>query len=112
MILKRKTRYIMVRSSHPADLSDKTAWQQLRIELSKFLGEKEYLNANPFFAEQIGDSTFIIRVMRGSDRAVILALSFTKLQSEGKEVGFYTLKTSGTIRALKSKTIRARRGQA
>ncbi|MDE1869767.1 MAG: Rpp14/Pop5 family protein [Candidatus Micrarchaeota archaeon] len=108
MILKRKSRYVMVEASRPIDLTDKPAWSQLRADISRFIGEKEYLDANPFLAEQIDQTKFIIRVNRGSEKAIVLAFSFIKLFNNS-EIGFYTLKTSGTIRALKSKTIRAKK---
>lgn len=106
MILKRKSRYVMIEASRPLDVTDKLAWSQLRADISKFIGEKEYLDANPFLAEQTDERKFIIRVSRGSEKAIVLAFSFIKLFNN-QEIGFYTLKTSGTIRALKSKTIRA-----
>ncbi|MDE1761652.1 MAG: Rpp14/Pop5 family protein [Candidatus Micrarchaeota archaeon] len=102
MILKRKSRYLLVEASRDVDMQDKQAWGSLRSEMLAFLGESRYVSANPFLMSQLDPRRFIIRVGRGSEREMVLALAFIKSMG-GKETGFYTLKISGTIKSLKTK---------
>ena len=104
MILKRKSRYLLLESSKEISLEDKQTWVSLRDEVLKFLGENQYVEANPFLIKQVGSKKFIVRVSRGTERRVLLAFSFIK-NVQGKEIGFYTLRISGTIRGLKTKSM-------
>ncbi|MDE1856395.1 MAG: Rpp14/Pop5 family protein, partial [Candidatus Micrarchaeota archaeon] len=99
MILKRKNRYVLIEASKPLDATDRDTWSEIRAEMLKFLGEKAYVDANPFLVGQVDGSRFIFRVSRNTERQVILALAFIK-RAKALQVGFYTLKTSGTIKAL------------
>ncbi|MDE1825193.1 MAG: Rpp14/Pop5 family protein [Candidatus Micrarchaeota archaeon] len=102
MIFRRKSRYVLIEPSRQIDMSQKESWSALREELAKFMGEKSYIDANPFLIEGSSAGNFIIRVSRGSERQLILALSFIKCIGPA-EIGFYTIKTSGTIRSLRVK---------
>ena len=99
MIFKRKRRYILVEASRGFDITDGQNWTDLKGELYRFLGEKQYMESNLFPLKQLDDKRFIVRVSRGAEKHAILALSFVK-KIGPSEIGFYTLKTSGTIRSL------------
>ena len=101
MIFKRKRRYVLVESSRAFDITNKLNWAGLKGELYRFFGEKQYMESNLFPLKQLTDKKFIIRVSRGTEKHAILALSFVH-KIGPSEIGFYTLKTSGTIRALTS----------
>jgi len=101
MILKRKSRYLLAEASVPLDLSDKRIWDELRGAIAKFIGEKDYADSNITFIKQTDPTKFLLRTSRGAEKKIVLALCFVK-QINSHEVGFYTLKTSGTIRSLRS----------
>lgn len=96
MILKRKTRYILVEASGDIDLeARRTGFEE---ELLDFLGEFAYSYANPRAIRQYNKRVFSLRVNRGFEAQVILSLSF--LRGEDRKMGFYTIKTSGTLKTL------------
>ncbi|MGI0141098.1 MAG: Rpp14/Pop5 family protein [Candidatus Micrarchaeales archaeon] len=101
MILKRKSRYILTESSKEIDLSDKRTWDELRNAIAKFIGEKDYADSNITFIKHTSPTRFILRTSRGAEKKVVLALCFMK-QLNAMELGFYTLKISGTIRSLRA----------
>ena len=96
MILKRKIRYILVESSEPLGEADH---KELTRRLEEQLGLFGQLDANPKVLKQFDGTHFAIRVNRGAEGSVVLALCFLKSPS-GKRIGLYTLKTSGTLRSL------------
>jgi RNase P/RNase MRP subunit POP5 len=100
MIYRRKSRYILVETSKEVDMRDRQNEASLKNEMLRFLGEKLYIESNLQIVKQMGENTFIIRVSRGMERSAILALSFIKKVSSS-ELGFYTIRTSGTISSLK-----------
>ncbi len=97
MILKRKSRYVLIESSRSIDVISKHR-QMLGI-LSTFLGESYLYESNPRVTKQYDGNVFIMRVNRGTEDKLILGLSFLK-EFEGESVGFYTIKVSGTIQSL------------
>ncbi len=101
MIFRAKRRYILVRSSAPINAI--TIQYRLGDSLLSFMGAEEYANAMPKVVKQMDDNTFIMRVNRGSERKLVLALSFIKNLGSGP-LGFYTLRTSGSIAALLRKS--------
>ena len=66
--------------------------------LHTFMGSKEYANANPKIIKTYSDDMFLLRVNRGSEKNVILGSAFIKDQN--LKIGFYTIKTSGTISSI------------
>lgn len=101
MIFRRKSRYVLVETSRSMNMLDRRNENSLRAETLKFLGEKPYIEANPQVVCQLDEEHFIVRVSRGAERNMVLALSFIKsINSEA--LGFYTIKISGTIRTLKN----------
>jgi len=101
MITKQKNRYVLVEASAPIDTSDRAVSSELVEAIIDEIGALEYASAFPKVMSQLGDRSFVLRVNRGHESTIILALSFVK-SVQGREMGFYTIKTSGTIRKLVS----------
>jgi RNase P/RNase MRP subunit POP5 len=100
MIFKRKLRYVLVEATENVNLGNPIVADGLKRSILSFLGHLPHFKANPQVATQIDDRRFVISVNRGHERGVVLALSFIK-SLQGKRLGFYTLRTSGTIATLK-----------
>ncbi len=100
MIFRRKLRYVLIEASHDVNLADKSVADDLKAKLRGMMGESAYFRANAHLAAQLREDVFIISVNRGLEREIALALSFIKTLG-GEKVGFYTIKTSGTIKSLK-----------
>lgn len=98
MILKRKYRYVAVRTSSPVDAS--AMENRITAELMRVMGELSYSEANPKIASQPSPTLFIIRVNRSYEKRLILSLAFIKKIGEAP-IGLFSIKTSGTIRSLK-----------
>ena len=101
MIRDIKHRYIMIETSEPIDMDARENQEALETELLKQLGELKFYEANPKFALQLSGTVFVLKTNRHYDRSTILATAFIK-KMLGREIGLYTIKTSGTIRSLKS----------
>lgn len=101
MITRPKNRYLLVESSVPLDTRDRVLAERILGAMAFEMGALGYVSANPKLVYQAGDNCFIIRVNRGYEDGLVLALAFIKKIGEAK-VGFYTIKTSGTIRKLSS----------
>ncbi|MEM0094751.1 MAG: Rpp14/Pop5 family protein [Candidatus Micrarchaeaceae archaeon] len=101
MILKKKHRYILAEGSRPFDCDSRTLEEEICKGLLSFMGAKSYSKASPRIVKTMGRDSFILRVARGSEREVILALAFIK-ELRGAKTGIYTLKTSGTIKSAES----------
>ncbi len=107
MIFRKKLRYILVETSGKVDMDDMRKQGALGAGMLSFLGELSYFKANPHVAAQLSDNMFVLSVNRGYERDIVLALSFIK-ELMGARVGFYTIRTSGTIRSLKDYFAEAR----
>ena len=102
MIRRRKFRYILVEPSAPLDPSDKSFQAALSEGMSRYMGEFGYVDASPKVVRTAANGSFMLRVNRGTETAVTLALAFVKAL-DGTEIGFYTIKTSGTLLSLHGK---------
>ncbi len=100
MIFKRKNRYILVETSSPIDLSNRGVFEEVASKLKSYLGEHAFMESNPQIISKLDEKNFIMKVTRGTEKQLFLALSFLKGVND-KEIGFYTLRTSGTVRAIK-----------
>jgi RNase P/RNase MRP subunit POP5 len=100
VIFRKKTRYVMVEANDRVYMNDHEIQEALKESMKAFLGELPYFKANPQVAAVLSDKIFVLSVNRGFERNVALALSFVKNLS-GRRVGFYTIRTSGTIRSIK-----------
>ncbi len=96
MITKRKNRYVLVESSTPID---ERHFGEISGKLHSLLGSFGQLDASPRIVAQYSPNLVAIRVNRGFEGDVILALAFVKSVG-GSRTGLYTLKTSGTLRSL------------
>lgn len=101
MIMRAKRRYVLVRASVP--LNAHASQYALSDILLRVMGTETYADAMPKVVRQLDETTFILRVNRGSERRLVLALSFIK-EVSGTRLGFYTLRTSGSIAALLRKS--------
>ncbi len=99
LIARRKSRYLLVEASRDADLVSKEGQRGLSDGLARALGDIGYMNSSPRVMHQVARNAFIMRVARGEEGNVVLALSFIK-QLNGSELGFYTIRASGSIRKL------------
>ncbi len=105
MIMRRKRRYVLVESSSSLDVSDRRNYDALRDGLCAFLGEPAFASLNLQFMRQVAQNAFILRVSRGTEQDLALALAFVKQVGE-RQIGMYTISTSGAIRALLEKAKR------
>lgn len=109
MITKPKNRYILVESSVPLEGRGRTYDSAILGGVAAEIGSLGFVKANPRIVRWIGDNRFIIRSNRGTERDIVLALSFIK-RINGRDLGFYTIQTSGTIKKLGS--VRRRPGSS
>ncbi len=73
--------------------------REILSEVMKVIGELEYSQANPKIASQYTPRLFTIKVNRGYEENMVLALAFVR-QIDGKKISLCSLKTSGTIKSL------------
>ncbi|MCL5239592.1 MAG: Rpp14/Pop5 family protein [Candidatus Marsarchaeota archaeon] len=101
MIFRKKLRYVLVEASADARMADPRNPEELKAGVRAFLGELQYFKANPQIAAVLSSNVFVMVVNRGYERSLALALAFVKGLG-GRRMGFYTIKTSGTIRSIKA----------
>lgn len=94
-----KNRYILAETSVYIDFKDIANQRGLENGIIRALGTVGYSYSNPKIMHTDGNH-FILRIQRSSEDSIILALSFIK-NINGKTVGIYTTKTSGTMKSLK-----------
>ena len=105
MITRQKNRYVKIGASERLDFSDRGLLEAFLEALRVEMGGVEYVKANPKIVNY-GDAGFVIRVNRGFEDSVVLAVSFVKVVN-GKRVGFYTFGVSGAIKNLKEKRVKS-----
>ena len=107
--MKEKRRYILVKySGGVAQEAAQEFEHGLYRELLKMLGELHYADANPKLAKMLEDGYFVQRSSLSGASDCILALSMIK-KLNGEDAFFYTIKSSGTLKAL-LKHYKAERG--
>ena len=99
MITRQKNRYVKIGASENLDFSDKRLLDAFLAALRVEMGGVEYVKANPKIVNY-SNAGFVLRVNRGFEDGVVLALSFVK-DIAGKRMGFYTFGISGAIKNLK-----------
>lgn len=103
-MMRDKRRYILVRCTKSIEERDRKIFERsLYSELAKEIGEIEYHIANPKVMKYIGADCLILRVGLEKYEASIAALALIK-NINGSGVGLFTLKSSGTIKALQKST--------
>lgn len=100
-LLKRnRYRYVMAESSIPIDTGSQASSSELLREISRAIGDISYMEARPRIAYSMGTSGFIIKVRRGHESKIVLALALIR-SIHGRRCAIYTTKISGTIKKLK-----------
>jgi len=99
MITRAKSRYVLVESSGSVNVTDASFSNALLDSIRGEIGSLEYAKAGIRIVSGLGDRFFVIKVNRGYENGVMIALSFVK-NMQGRKIGFYTLKTSGAIKKL------------
>lgn len=99
-MMREKRRYLLVESTIEIQESSTRHFEQaLYNALLHNIGETSYFRANPKIIKYLDSKRFILKCNLVKYKETINALTFIK-SLNGKEVGFYTLNASGTIRAL------------
>lgn len=97
-----KRRYILVESALDLNLQEWSSFEHDFLkELLHNIGEVNYHSANPRIMKYMGNR-FVLRCNLQRYKETIIALTFMK-RVGGREIGFYTLNASGTIKALEGK---------
>ncbi len=94
--MREKHRYVLVESTINLDGIDNKLYNQLFYAI----GSSEYSNVNPKVISAKGNQAVIRCSLAGLNK-LILALTFIK-SIDKNPVAFYTIKTSGTLKALRS----------
>jgi RNase P/RNase MRP subunit POP5 len=99
-MMRRKTRYILVESATPIAEGGRARFEPLLYRsMLQSIGDLDYHRSNPKIAKFLDERRFILRCSLEGYRKALLALAMIKRIDE-RETAFYTLKSSGTIRAL------------
>ncbi len=99
MILKRKSRYVLVRSSEPINMGSKDTMIKFCIDVEKIMGIRNYSSSHLRIAKVTDERYFIAKMDRGQECHFILASAFIK-KINGINTGLQTIKTSGAINNL------------
>ncbi len=99
-MIRDKRRYLAIMSSRPIFEAERRAFEaQLYAALMAQLGEAEYFRANPKVMKFVGTDRFLLRVSLERYEESIVAVTLVKSMG-GRPIGLYTMKASGTIKAL------------
>jgi len=98
-MMRDKKRYILVETTARINWEPKEFGTALYREIIRCIGESSYHKVNPRLIKLVGDNRFIIKSDLAGTGQLILAFALMKRIGE-TETAFYTLKSSGTIRAL------------
>ncbi|MGC8662536.1 MAG: Rpp14/Pop5 family protein [Candidatus Micrarchaeia archaeon] len=98
MIMKKKSRYVLVMSSKPINMSRQ--YLLFANALSRQIGKIGIAELDLSLAKSLDDNLFIFKMARGKEGVFILGISFIKKLQEEENIGFYSLLVSGTIKSL------------
>jgi RNase P/RNase MRP subunit POP5 len=99
-MIRDKRCYLTIMSSRPIPAADRGSFEaSFYSALLLQLGEAEYFRANPKIMKFIGSDRFMLRVLLERYEQAIVGVTFIKSLG-GRPIGLYTMKASGTIRAL------------
>jgi len=99
-MMRDKRRYLTIMSSRPILLQERPQFEaSFYSALLVQLGESEYFRANPKIMKFMGHDHFMLRVSLERYEKSIVGITFIK-SIQGKPIGLYTTKASGTIKAL------------
>ena len=105
-MMREKHRYILIESPVNMDGMENKLYNQLFYTI----GSSEYSNVNPKIISAKGNSVLIRCSLVGFSK-LILALTFIK-SIEKSPIAFYTIKASGTIKALLAENGKSKRSMA
>ena len=99
-MMRLKSRYILVESAVPITAGERKDFEPLLCRaLLHQIGEIGYHRTNPKVAGFIDERRFVLKCNLDGYRNAILALSMVK-RLDSRETAFYTLNSSGTLKAL------------
>ena len=99
-MMREKHRYVLVESGTDVEEREREDFAfGLRNALLHCIGESNYHRANPRIVEFVRPNMFIIRSSLWGCGQVVAALALIKRVNE-RDSYFYTLKSSGTLKAL------------
>ncbi|MCL5433799.1 MAG: Rpp14/Pop5 family protein [Candidatus Marsarchaeota archaeon] len=96
--MKNKTRYLLVKTTYNID-DGKSFFKSLNKELILEIGELNYSSVNPKLTLVLNNNIFIIKANLFGFNTLVAALSLIK-RINNEPCAFYTIKSSGTIKAL------------
>ena len=100
MAIKVKRRYILVECATEIGSNSRTQFERSILgALMEQMGVLHYQGANPKIVGFVDAHRFVVRASLEGHKELELALAMIK-RLGGAETAFYTLKSSGTIRAL------------
>jgi RNase P/RNase MRP subunit POP5 len=100
MGMKIKRRYLLVESATTIENKGRVLFERaLYGALFVQIGAIHYHSTNPKIVGFVNDKRFVVRASLEGHKEVALALAMIK-KLDGTETAFYTLKSSGTIKAL------------
>ncbi|MCL5429893.1 MAG: Rpp14/Pop5 family protein [Candidatus Marsarchaeota archaeon] len=101
--MRDKQRYVLVEMADmegpEKDVNENEFWISFSRELMKCVGEANYHKINPKFVKSVNKKAFVVRSSLEGTSDFVLATSLMK-RLDNSDAAFYTLKSSGTIRAL------------
>lgn len=101
-MMREKHRYVLVESGMEVPEQDRENFALgLRNALLHYIGESNCHRANPRIVEFTGPNRFIMRSSLWGYGQLVAALALIK-KVNGGDSYFYTLKSSGTLKALGS----------
>ena len=98
-MMRDKKRYLLVETTAKIEGDPKSFGAMLYREIIRCIGESSYHRVNPRLVKLIGENHFIIKSSLEGTGQLILALALIKRIGD-TDTAFYTLKSSGTIKAL------------
>jgi RNase P/RNase MRP subunit POP5 len=100
MAVRVKRRYLLVECATPVVEGGRTRFESVLCSaVLAQVGALRYPAVNPKIAGFVDEHRFVMRASLEGHRELVLALTMIK-RLDGAETAFYTLKSSGTIRAL------------
>jgi len=98
-VIREKHRYLLVEMSGETKLNEKEFYALLARELIRCIGEMNFHRVNARFMKFTSSKSFVIRSSLEGIGSLTLAFALIKRLS-AEPLSFYTLKSSGTIKAL------------
>ncbi len=104
MAMKIKRRYLLVECSTAIGERDRTLFERrLGAALLAQIGTMHYPSVNPKITGFVNERRFVMRASLEGHKELALALAMIK-KLDSTETAFYTLKSSGTIKALQKRS--------